>query len=139
VATLGSWYSPMLTLTKRSKVRWWPRWANAGEACTAANRFYLEAPVADELSRRLAERMSALNVGPRTYETTEVGPRVNEDGVSRVDHLVRSAMAEGARAAVGGIRPEREGFFYDQSERAGERPPGRRHPAGADLRPCCTE
>ena len=27
---------------------------NAGEACTAANRFYVEAAVADEFSRRLA-------------------------------------------------------------------------------------
>jgi len=45
---------------------------NAGEACTAANRFYVEAPVADEFSRRLAERMSALNVGSGTDETTDV-------------------------------------------------------------------
>jgi succinate-semialdehyde dehydrogenase / glutarate-semialdehyde dehydrogenase len=86
---------------------------NAGEACTAANRFYVEVPVADEFSRRLAERMSALNVGSGTDETTEVGPLVNEAGVSKVDQLVRSALAEGARAVVGGIRPEREGFFYD--------------------------
>jgi succinate-semialdehyde dehydrogenase / glutarate-semialdehyde dehydrogenase len=86
---------------------------NAGEACTAANRFYVEAPVADEFSRRLAERMSALKVGSGTDETTEVGPLVNEDGISKVDQLVRSALAEGARAVVGGIRTEREGFFYD--------------------------
>ena len=57
--------------------------------------------------------MSELNVGSGTDETTEVGPLVNEDGVSKVDQLVRSALAEGARAVVGGIRPEREGFFYE--------------------------
>jgi len=39
---------------------------NAGEACTAANRFYVEAPVAEEFSRRLAARMAALVVGPGT-------------------------------------------------------------------------
>ena len=32
---------------------------NGGEACTAANRFYVERPVADEFGRRLAERMKA--------------------------------------------------------------------------------
>ncbi len=86
---------------------------NAGEACTAANRFYVEASVADEFSRRLAERMSALVVGPGIGETTDVGPLVNEDGVSKVDQLVRGALAEGARAVVGGIRPEREGFYFE--------------------------
>src|ERR671938_1607 len=33
---------------------------NTGEACTAANRFYVHATVADEFSRRLAERMGSL-------------------------------------------------------------------------------
>ncbi|WP_457208702.1 aldehyde dehydrogenase family protein, partial [Nocardioides sp. P5_C9_2] len=33
---------------------------NAGEACTAANRFYVHADVAEDFSRRLAERMKAL-------------------------------------------------------------------------------
>jgi len=86
---------------------------NAGEACTAANRFYVEASVADEFSRRLAERMSALTVGPGLGETTEVGPLVNEDGVSKVDQLVRGALSEGAQAVVGGIRLDREGFYYE--------------------------
>ena len=86
---------------------------NAGEACTAANRFYVEASVADEFTRRLAGRMSALIVGPGTGETTEVGPLVNEDTVAKVDQLVRGALAEGAQAVVGGIRPAGEGFYYE--------------------------
>ena len=86
---------------------------NAGEACTSANRFYVQASVADEFSRRLADRMSALNLGPGTGETTEVGPRVNEDILFKVDRLVRPAIAEGAQAIVGGSRPEREGFYCE--------------------------
>jgi succinate-semialdehyde dehydrogenase / glutarate-semialdehyde dehydrogenase len=86
---------------------------NAGEACTAANRFYVEASVADEFSRRLAERMSALVVGPGSDEATEVGPLVNEDTVSKVDNLVRGAVTQGARAISGGRRPEGDGFYYE--------------------------
>jgi succinate-semialdehyde dehydrogenase/glutarate-semialdehyde dehydrogenase len=85
---------------------------NAGEACTAANRFYVEASVADDFSHRLADRMSAMSVGPGTDESTEVGPLVNEDIVSKVDQLVRGALVQGAKAVVGGIRPEGEGFYY---------------------------
>jgi len=86
---------------------------NAGEACTAANRFYVEASIADEFGRRLAERMSALRVGPGSAEETQVGPLVNEDSAAKVDELVRGAVDAGASAVVGGRRPEREGNYYE--------------------------
>nr|WP_296064429.1 NAD-dependent succinate-semialdehyde dehydrogenase [uncultured Actinoplanes sp.] len=85
---------------------------NGGEACTAANRFYVEQPVAEEFSRRLAERMSGLVVGPGTDEKTQVGPLVNEDTVAKVDDLVRDALDAGAQAVTGGSRPDGPGFYY---------------------------
>jgi succinate-semialdehyde dehydrogenase/glutarate-semialdehyde dehydrogenase len=57
--------------------------------------------------------MSALAVGPGLAETTEVGPLVNEDAVSKVDQLVRGALGEGAQAVVGGMRGDGEGFYYE--------------------------
>jgi succinate-semialdehyde dehydrogenase / glutarate-semialdehyde dehydrogenase len=95
---------------------------NAGEACTAANRFYVEAAVADEFSGRLAARMSALVVGPGTQPGTEVGPLVNEDTVSKVDSLVRAAVEEGARALAGGRRPDRPGFYFEPTVLVDVRP-----------------
>jgi succinate-semialdehyde dehydrogenase/glutarate-semialdehyde dehydrogenase len=86
---------------------------NAGEACTAANRFYVESPVAQEFGRRLSERMAALTVGPGLDEANQVGPLVNDDTAAKVDELVRGAVDAGARAVVGGRRPEREGFYYE--------------------------
>lgn len=86
---------------------------NAGEACTAANRFYVHADVADEFSRRLAGRMAALRVGPGTDDATEVGPLVNEQSAAKVDDLVQGAVMAGARVVVGGRRPDREGFYYE--------------------------
>jgi succinate-semialdehyde dehydrogenase/glutarate-semialdehyde dehydrogenase len=86
---------------------------NAGEACTAANRFYVESPVAEEFGRRLSERMAALSVGPGLDEDNQVGPLVNDDTAAKVDELVRGAVEAGARAVVGGRRPEREGFYYE--------------------------
>ncbi|MFC4070916.1 NAD-dependent succinate-semialdehyde dehydrogenase [Actinoplanes subglobosus] len=85
---------------------------NGGEACTAANRFFVEAPVADEFARKLAQRMSALVVGPGTDEKTQVGPLVNEDTVAKVDSLVRGALEGGAEAVTGGSRPTGPGFYY---------------------------
>jgi succinate-semialdehyde dehydrogenase/glutarate-semialdehyde dehydrogenase len=95
---------------------------NAGEACTAANRFYVECSVAEEFSRRLAGRMAALRVGPGSEEDTEVGPLVNEDSAAKVDELVRGAVHEGATAVVGGRRPDREGFYYEPTVLVGVLP-----------------
>jgi succinate-semialdehyde dehydrogenase/glutarate-semialdehyde dehydrogenase len=86
---------------------------NAGQACTAANRFYVQASVAGEFSRRLARRMSGLVLGPGSQESTDVGPLVNQDAVAKVDALVRAAVLDGAKALVGGQRPARTGFFYE--------------------------
>jgi succinate-semialdehyde dehydrogenase/glutarate-semialdehyde dehydrogenase len=86
---------------------------NAGEACTAANRFYVQSAVADEFGRRLAAQMSALVVGPGSEAGTQVGPLVNEDTVGKVDALVRSAIEAGARTLAGGHRIAGPGFYFE--------------------------
>jgi succinate-semialdehyde dehydrogenase/glutarate-semialdehyde dehydrogenase len=95
---------------------------NGGEACTAANRFYIEAPVAAEFSRRLAERMGALRLGAGVEPDTELGPLINAAAVDKVDQLVRGALDEGATAAVGAHRPDRPGFFYEPTVLTGVAP-----------------
>ncbi|MBE1491550.1 NAD-dependent succinate-semialdehyde dehydrogenase [Plantactinospora soyae] len=85
---------------------------NGGEACTAANRFYLHRSVADEFSRRLAEAMGRLVVGPGLDPATEVGPLVNEPAVAKVDELVAGAVDQGARVLTGGLRPRGRGWYY---------------------------
>jgi succinate-semialdehyde dehydrogenase / glutarate-semialdehyde dehydrogenase len=95
---------------------------NGGEACTAANRFYVESSVADEFGTRLAERMAALQLGPGLDEQSQVGPLVNEDTAAKVDSLVRGAVEAGAEAVVGGKRPDREGFYYEPTVLLGVRP-----------------
>jgi succinate-semialdehyde dehydrogenase/glutarate-semialdehyde dehydrogenase len=85
---------------------------NAGEACTAANRFYVESSIADEFGRRLAERMAALTVGPGGDDATQVGPLINADAVTKVQELVSDALDRGARPLTGASAPDRPGFYY---------------------------
>ncbi|WP_433363296.1 NAD-dependent succinate-semialdehyde dehydrogenase [Actinoplanes sp. CA-142083] len=85
---------------------------NGGEACTAANRFYVEAPVAAEFARLLSARMASLVVGPGTDPATQVGPLVNPEAVDKVDSLVRSALSAGAVATTGGSRLSGAGCYY---------------------------
>jgi len=86
---------------------------NGGEACTAANRFYVHRSVADEFSQRFAEGMRALVVGPGLDATTDIGPLVNEATRSKVAALVDGAVSEGARVLAGGQSGSGEGYFYE--------------------------
>src|SRR6266571_6843848 len=61
---------------------------NIGEACTAANRFHVAAPVADAFASKLAERMAALKVGRGTEEGVQVGPLIDGAAVEKVTELV---------------------------------------------------
>jgi succinate-semialdehyde dehydrogenase/glutarate-semialdehyde dehydrogenase len=86
---------------------------NAGEACTSANRFYVQAPVAEEFAGRLAHRMSALKLGAGTADGVQVGPLVNQEAVDKVEELVTDAVAKGATVITGGRRPDPKGWFYE--------------------------
>ena len=85
---------------------------NGGEACTAANRFYVHEAVADEFTAAFAARLGALKVGPGLDDGTELGPLVNEDTRSKVASLVDEATTAGGRVLTGGITPDRRGYFY---------------------------
>ena len=74
---------------------------NIGEACTAANRFHVAEPVAEEFAGRLAERMGAMKVGRGTEDGVQVGPLIDENAVDKVAELVADAIEKGARAVVG--------------------------------------
>ncbi|MGH3550675.1 MAG: NAD-dependent succinate-semialdehyde dehydrogenase [Pseudonocardiaceae bacterium] len=85
---------------------------NIGEACTAANRFYVHADVVDEFSHRLAEQMGALRIGRGSEDGVQVGPLIEAKARARVQHLVDDAVTGGARVLVGGEAVDGPGYFY---------------------------
>lgn len=85
---------------------------NMGQACTAANRFLVAAPVADEFSARLAVKMEQLQVGDGLDNGVEVGPLIDRQAQQKVDRLVRDSQSRGAKTLIGGSSPDRDGYFY---------------------------
>jgi succinate-semialdehyde dehydrogenase/glutarate-semialdehyde dehydrogenase len=85
---------------------------NGGQACTAANRFYVHTSVHDAFVEGLIARMADVRVGPGADEATQCGPLINEQAVRKVDLLVRDAVHRGARAMIGGRIPDGPGSFY---------------------------
>ncbi len=85
---------------------------NGGEACTAANRFYVHDSVADEFGAKFAAAMKAIRVGPGYQAGTELGPLVNQEAQKKVQQLVDDAVGRGAGILTGGDVPDRIGFYY---------------------------
>lgn len=85
---------------------------NMGEACTAANRFYVHEKVQDEFAEKLAGKISALKMGNGLDEDVSLGPLINAESRDRVIGLVDDALAKGAKLLTGGTRPNGPGFFY---------------------------
>jgi len=85
---------------------------NMGEACTAANRFYVHRAVADAFSDRFAARMRAEVVGSGLQDGVTVGPLIDARSRDRVHALVVDAVSGGARVVTGGSPIAGAGHFY---------------------------
>jgi len=85
---------------------------NAGEACTAANRLYVQSGIHDAFAEGLRKRMAALHVGPGTNAETECGPMITSKAVGKIDRLVQDAVARGATVLCGGEISTGKGYFY---------------------------
>jgi succinate-semialdehyde dehydrogenase/glutarate-semialdehyde dehydrogenase len=86
---------------------------NIGEACTAANRFFVHESLAEEFSTKLAARMGALVVGKGTKKGVDVGPLITPAAREKVDELVQDAVGKGARLLTGGRAVPGRGNFYE--------------------------
>lgn len=85
---------------------------NGGQACTAANRFLVQAAVHDEFVDRLAARFAALRVGAGADRHTDLGPLITTTARDRVHQLVLDSVADGARLVTGGEPVPGAGAFY---------------------------
>ena len=85
---------------------------NMGEACTAANRFYVHERVHDEFAKKLTVKMAGLKIGNGLDEGVQLGPLVNKEGRDKVIELVADAVSKGAKVLTGGKMSEGAGYFY---------------------------
>ncbi|MDR1294482.1 MAG: NAD-dependent succinate-semialdehyde dehydrogenase [Bifidobacteriaceae bacterium] len=84
---------------------------NGGEACTAANRFYVHDAVADEFTAKFAAAMSNLRIGPGYAPGVELGPVINAAARSNVAALVDDALTRGAQIFSQGAVPDGPGYW----------------------------
>ncbi|MGW3585450.1 aldehyde dehydrogenase family protein [Streptomyces rubiginosohelvolus] len=90
----------------------WAAFRNCGQVCMAVKRVYAPARLHDRVVEALAARAKAVVVGAGLEEGTELGPLNNAAQLARVERYTARALADGARAAAGGHRLDRPGWFH---------------------------
>jgi succinate-semialdehyde dehydrogenase / glutarate-semialdehyde dehydrogenase len=85
---------------------------NMGEACTAANRFYVHEKVHGTFAKKLTDKMASLKMGNGLDDGVALGPLVNAEGRDKVNDLVEDAVKKGAKILTGGKSPSGKGYFY---------------------------
>ncbi|MHB8351848.1 MAG: aldehyde dehydrogenase family protein [Thermoplasmata archaeon] len=94
----------------------WARFWNAGQACIAAERVYVDERVARPFLAKLTALIGRLRVGPGLTRGIDMGPLYSPAARDHVHAMVEAARVAGARIPLGGAVPARgvlaRGAFY---------------------------
>jgi len=82
----------------------------AGQFCMAGSRLLVQRGIAAQLRGQLATLLENVKLGQGTDPASDMGPLIDKANVARVEQMVRTALAEGARAIVRG-GPVTEGLL----------------------------
>ena len=85
---------------------------NGGAACTAANRIYVQRPVAKEFIEKFAAAMGAFVMGRGRDAGIQLGASVSVKERNKIAELVDNSIKAGAKVLTGGKTPAGPGAFY---------------------------
>jgi acyl-CoA reductase-like NAD-dependent aldehyde dehydrogenase len=88
------------------------RFFNAGQACLAIKRVFVEDSVADSLIEKVAARARRLKLGTGTDADAQMGPLHTEKQRAEIEAQLEDAVALGGRVVAGGRRPAGAGFSH---------------------------
>jgi succinate-semialdehyde dehydrogenase/glutarate-semialdehyde dehydrogenase len=85
---------------------------NGGAACTAANRIYVQRPVAKAFMEKFAAAMGAFVMGRGRDAGVQLGASVSVKERNKIADLVDNSIKAGAKVLTGGKTPDGPGAFY---------------------------
>lgn len=83
---------------------------NGGQNCSANMRQLIAAPLVDEFTARIVERVKAFKLGDPLDPATDIGSMITEDHKVMVMDYIKSGVDEGAKMVMGG-GSDLPGFF----------------------------
>jgi succinate-semialdehyde dehydrogenase/glutarate-semialdehyde dehydrogenase len=88
------------------------KFRNGGQTCVCPNRVFVQAALHDRFVDQLAARVAALQVGPASDPSSQIGPMINARAIEKIERHVTDAVGKGARVVVGGRRLAERGPHY---------------------------
>jgi succinate-semialdehyde dehydrogenase/glutarate-semialdehyde dehydrogenase len=85
---------------------------NGGAACTAANRIYVQRPVAKQFMEKFAGAMGSFVMGRGRDAGIQLGASVSVKERNKIAELVDNSIKAGAKVLTGGKTPDGPGAFY---------------------------
>jgi len=86
---------------------------NTGQSCIAANRIYVQRGIYEDFLEAFTARMKSLKVGDGLEQGVEIGPLIDDVGLTKALAHIEDAVARGARVLCGGKRFGDKGFFIE--------------------------
>ncbi len=77
---------------------------HAGQVCVSVQRVFVHESIMEEVSEKMVEAVTKLNVSDPLSPETEVGPLILPKEVDRVEEWVNEAVEQGAELLIGGKR-----------------------------------
>jgi phenylacetaldehyde dehydrogenase len=86
---------------------------NHGQCCVAGSRLFVQQSRFDEVVDGVSEIAKSIKLGSGMDPTTQMGPLVSAEQLSRVTGFLESGRADGATAVTGGGRFGDTGYFVE--------------------------
>jgi succinate-semialdehyde dehydrogenase/glutarate-semialdehyde dehydrogenase len=75
---------------------------SSGQACTAANRIFLQKSIKNKHLEKFIEVFTKAKVGDGFAPHTQIGPLINQTAIDKINRLVNDAVSKGAKIISGG-------------------------------------
>jgi succinate-semialdehyde dehydrogenase / glutarate-semialdehyde dehydrogenase len=89
------------------------KYRNAGQACVAANRFYVHRKVHDQFVEKFALATKAIKVGSGLEQGVTQGPLIDSQALAKVQKHIADAISKGAQVVTGGKVASQGGTFFE--------------------------
>ena len=89
------------------------KYRNAGQACVAANRFYVHKKVHDQFVEKFAIATKAIKVGSGMEQGVTQGPLIDDQALAKVQKHIADAISKGAKVVTGGKVANQGGTFFE--------------------------
>ncbi|RMJ26005.1 succinate-semialdehyde dehydrogenase [Aspergillus sp. HF37] len=88
------------------------KWRTAGQACTHANRVYVQSGVYEEFAQKMLQATQKLRVGHGADSTTTMGALTTSRGVQKMEKHVADAVSKGGKVLCGGKTSSGLGGYF---------------------------